>query len=77
MKVTARIVNIKRHTLGYVINQENYTRYEAVQLARSGLVNGVKVARTGNITHLIGTGNSLYDLPVNLSTPHRMRSRRS
>jgi hypothetical protein len=77
MKITARITDVKRHTLGYVIDNKDYTRYETVKLARSGMVRGVKATRYGNIHHVIGTAKSLYGLPVKVSTPHRMRSRRS
>ena len=77
MKIKERIVNSKKHTLGFILddNQE-YTRYETVRLAKQGYISGVKVSRIGGTYYVTGTNNSLYNLPEVVSTPHRMRSRR-
>lgn len=76
MNVTKRIVNVRRHTLGYEIHGKIYTRYEAVRLAKTGKLNGVKVVRTRNISHLVGVNKSLYRLPVTVSSQSEMRKRK-
>lgn len=77
MRIQARIVNAKRHTLGYVVDNAEYTRYETVQLARDGYIPGVRVIRSRNTFHLMGQSRSLYSLPTRVTTPHRLRTRRS
>jgi len=66
MKVQARLVNTKRHTVGYRIGGRNRTRREAVQLARQGKIENVAVRRGGKdrffIAALPGT-DSLYEIP--------------
>ena len=41
MRVTKRITDVKRHTLGYVISGKKYTRGQAVKLARRKKIDGV------------------------------------
>lgn len=48
MKLQGRIVNTKRHTVGYKIGGRNRSRKEAVQLAKQGKVEGVYLRRGGN-----------------------------
>lgn len=65
LKITHRVVNVKRHTLGYVINNRRYTVNEARRLATNGLLNGVQVVG-GHIQAIPGRRNPLSSLPVQL-----------
>jgi hypothetical protein len=38
MEVQERIVSVKRHTIGYVVNGREYTRLQATKLARQGKI---------------------------------------
>lgn len=68
MKVTKRIVSTKRHTLGYVLgNNQRVTRGQAVRMARRGHLEGV-VAKHGVDSWYITTTptsevKNLYSLP--------------
>ncbi len=42
MKVTSRVVNVKRHTTGYIIGGKQHTVKEANRLARAGRLSGVR-----------------------------------
>lgn len=66
LKVTERIVNTKRHTVGYVISGAEITRKEAVKLAQRGWISNAKSARGNGGTYLVGEDTNLYDLPVRL-----------
>jgi len=68
MKITKRIVNTKRHTIGFVINNnKRVSRGEAAKLARRGKIEGV-TAKKGldgwYIASLPNSGNVLYNLPT-------------
>jgi hypothetical protein len=67
MKIQARIVNKKRHTLGYLVDGREYSRYETVQLAKMGYVTEVQVVRAGKKVHVVGKRRSLYSLPTRFS----------
>ncbi|NJL70108.1 MAG: hypothetical protein HC888_00235 [Candidatus Competibacteraceae bacterium] len=71
MKITARMVNTKRHTQKWKIGGTWRTRAEAVRLARQGRVEGVTVRRGGNdelhIAALPNSGVRLYDLPTRVA----------
>jgi hypothetical protein len=66
LNVQYRIVNTRRHTIGYKLGNKLRSRAEAVSLARQGKVNDVTVRRGGNdemhIVSLPGSQN-LTDLP--------------
>ena len=63
-KVTERIVNTKRHTIGYVINGSEIDRKEAVRLAELGWIRNARPAKGNGGTYLVGENNSLYNLPI-------------
>jgi hypothetical protein len=70
MQVQGRIVNTKRHTIGYKIGGRNRTRREAVQLARQGRIEGVTVRYGGRDSSFIASvpgGPNLYELPVRVA----------
>lgn len=75
MKISARVVNKKRHTLGYVLNDgQTYTRNQTVKLVRTGKVDNARVIKSptyGN--HLMGMGRSLYSLPTRIATGSRIK----
>ena len=65
MRITHRVVNTKKHTTGFVLTGgKEVTRYQAVQLARKGLIKNVRVVRSNNKSYLMGDSTSLYSLPV-------------
>jgi len=69
LTVTKRIVDSKRHTVGYVINDSHVGRDEAVLLATRNWIKGVKIKKTGNNSYLMGDGeHSLYSLPILVKT---------
>lgn len=43
MRITKRLVNTKRHTVGYVINGKKYTVAKARHFATQGRIHGVRV----------------------------------
>ncbi len=43
MRITKRLVNTKRHTVGYVINGKKYTVAKARAFATQGRIHGVRV----------------------------------
>ena len=67
MKIQARRVNTKRHTLGYKIAGKWHTRAQAVRLAKQGKIDGVTVRTGGSdeqfIAALPGSKVRLEDLP--------------
>ena len=66
MKVQKRKVNVKRHTLGYLVGNKWRTRTQAWELARRGKIDGV-IACRGNFGKYIQSAPSstvrLCDLP--------------
>lgn len=64
--VRKRIINDKRHTVGFVLTgNRRVTRAEAVRLARRSQLSGVRVVNSSQGTYLQSTtSRSLYDLPV-------------
>ena len=61
-RVTHRIVNIKKHTLGFVIDGKNCRRSTAVKLARQGKLNKIGVVGSHIQTHP-SRKQKLLDLP--------------
>ena len=81
MKVQKRIVNVKRHVVGFVISRRRYTRGEAVKLARRQHVSGVAVRRMDReivrlyITTLPYSRKPLYKLPEVVERGHVHQAR--
>ena len=67
MKVTKRMVNVKRHTTGFLIGRKWRTRAETVKLAKAGKVDDV-IVRRGSSDEMHITGRrpvmNLSELPV-------------
>lgn len=66
LRISKRVVNTKRHTVGFVLNgKQVVSRSEAVKMARGSKISGVKVVRSSQGTYLQSTTDrNLYDLPM-------------
>ncbi len=74
MQITERILDReKSHTFGYVLSGREYTRREVVQFARRGNVSNVRVVNSEQHgPYLMGTEQTLYDLPTRYSRSRRL-----
>lgn len=68
MRITRRITNSKRHTVGYTLDGIPHTRGEVVKMARRGKINTV-IAKKGPQGWYVTTipsadRRNLYELPV-------------
>ena len=66
LKVTQRIVNVIRHTVGYMTNAGRLSRSTAVKMARKGKLEGI-TAKRGDHWYIASRPSSefnLYDLPL-------------
>jgi hypothetical protein len=73
-KPSERIVSVRRHTIGYVIDGVEHTRREVIDLVKKAKVKNVKVVDN---RHLVGDGFRLYDLPTRFGTHRRFAALRS
>jgi hypothetical protein len=64
--IRKRVINSKRHTVGFVLTgNKRVSRAEAVRMARRSAIGGVRVVRSSQGTYLQSTTNrNLYDLPT-------------
>lgn len=62
MKVTSRIVNVRRHTTHYVAGGKKYSVSQIRNLAAKGRVKGVQVV--GNHIQAVPGAKRLTDLPT-------------
>jgi len=77
-RINRRIVNTKRHTVGYIITgNERISRSQAVRMAGSGELSGVRVVGGGSQSYIQSTNNDrrLYDLPEVVDNTMRANSR--
>ena len=71
VKVTKRIVNTKRHTVGYVIGGKSYNlgrisdRKTVLSMARNGRISGVRAV--GNHIQALPGRRKLSSLPASIS----------
>jgi hypothetical protein len=78
MKIQERIVSVKRHTIGYVVSGQEYTRLQTTKLARQGKLRNVRVVKAEAGPYVMGSrGNSLYDLPTCFGSDRRFANKRS
>jgi hypothetical protein len=69
MVISERIVSVRRHTVGYVIAGQEYTRNQAVKLAKQGKLTNVRLVKGQDRTYLMGRGDpNLYELPMRFGT---------
>lgn len=64
MRITKRVVDVKRHTIGFMINNHFYTVSQARSLASNGRIAGVRVVG-GHIQASVGA-RRLVDLPTTI-----------
>lgn len=64
-KITRRIVDKKRHTVGYVVNGKNMTVAQTRRLAESGSIAGIRVV--GSHIQSEPGRRKLTDLPISIS----------
>ncbi len=70
--ISERIVSKKRHTTGFIIGGESYTRAQAIKLARRGEIDGVRVAKGPQGPYIVSsTETSLYSLPTRVEEKRR------
>lgn len=76
MKFNKRIVDRKRHTLGYVLtNGKRLTRKEAMVMVQNGKIRGVRLVSTPSGGYLRSNSKTaLYDLPHVFNTRRRNRT---
>jgi plasmid maintenance system antidote protein VapI len=65
-RINRRILDTKRHTVGYVITgNKRITRKEAVRLAKRNQISGVRIVNGQTSDYLMSTTKrSLQDLPI-------------
>lgn len=65
MKITSRVVDVRRHTKGYVMGGKRYTVAQTRNLAAKGRVQNVQVV--GNHIQAIPGHRRLTDLPMKIT----------
>lgn len=65
-RIVRRVTTVKRHTLGYMLTGGKYvSRSQAINLAKSNKISGVRVINRRDGGYLVSTGSkNLYDLPI-------------
>ena len=75
MTISKRVLNKKRHTVGFIISGTEYSRAQAIKLARKGEISGVRVAKGSQGPYLVSaTKTSLYSLPTTVQQPKARRT---
>lgn len=66
LRITKRVINSKRHTVGFVLNgNRRVSRAEAVRMAQRSMLGGVRVVSSSQGTYLQSTtSRNLYELPT-------------
>lgn len=62
MKITSRIVDVRRHTTGYVAGGKKYSVSQIRNMATKGRIKGVQVV--GNHVQAVPGNKRLTDLPT-------------
>ena len=62
MRITSRVVDVRRHTKGYVVGGKKYSVSQMRNLAAKGRVRGVQVV--GNHIQAVPGTRRLTDLPM-------------
>ncbi len=74
-RITERVVSIKKHTVGYVLKGQEFTRSEVTRLAKQGHVQQVRIARGPYGAYVTGVGSRLYDLPTRYPRTKRLANK--
>jgi hypothetical protein len=78
MQIQERIVSVKGHTIGYVIDGAEFTRNQAVKEATKGRISNARVVNSRTYgKHLVGRGVSLYSLDERPGSKRRFASLRN
>jgi len=68
MRITHRIVSVKRHTTGYMVDGKRMTRGQVVKMARRGNFEGITARKDPWARWYVASNPSreekLYDLPI-------------
>jgi len=64
LKVTSRIVNVRRHTTGYIVGGQQYSVSQTLQMAKAGKISGVQVV--GDHIQAQRGARKLSDLPTRI-----------
>ncbi len=72
-RITRRLVNTKKHTIGFVLTGgKQVSRSQAIQMASGGHIAGVRIVNGSQGRYLQSTGNTgLYELPTAQQTSNR------
>jgi len=62
LRITRRLVNVRRHTTGYIIGGKRHSVLATSKLAKAGRISGVQVV--GNHVQAIPGRRRLTDLPT-------------
>ena len=77
-KISERIVNVQRHTVGFVVNREELTRKQTVKMVKQDRIKGVRVCHGPFGPYLASTTRrSLYRLPIRVMVGQLGATRRS
>jgi hypothetical protein len=78
MKIQERIISVKQHTIGFVIDDAEFTRRETVQHAKKGRIANARVIKSRAYgDYLVGQqGTKLYELPTRFSHSRRFANKR-
>ena len=68
MRISSRVVNVKRHTQGYMISGKLHSVSQTKSLAANGRIAGVRVI--GDHIQAIPGRRRLSDLPVRVDRPN-------
>jgi hypothetical protein len=69
IRLTQRVVNTKRHTIGYVAQRKFYSTSQITRMAQRGQIAGVQVV--GNHIQASPGGRRLIDLPTEVRKNRR------
>lgn len=73
LRITRRVVNTKRHTIGYIAKQRFYSIPQITRLAKTGAVAGVRVV--GNHIQAPPGARRLIDLPTDVHPDRKIAKR--
>lgn len=78
MQIQERIVSLKKHTIGFVVDHKELTRAEAVKAVKRGQIKNARIVNSNAYgAYLVGEGKvTLYDLPTRFARSRRFANKR-
>jgi hypothetical protein len=78
MTIRERIISVKRHTIGFVIDGAEFTKKQTIDAAKKGRITNARIVKNRLYgSHLVGQqGTKLYDLPTRFSFSRRFAAKR-